>query len=294
VRNGLAISILFFSSIGWGLTWLPVKGINQMGLDGIHLVFIAFASAGILLSPFIFLQHKSWRGNIQFLLLIAFIGGLANLLFQTALVHGDVVRVMILFYLLPVWSVLGGWYVLKEKPDLIRIGAVVISLVGALLILNVDSQTFDGLSGIDIVAIGAGMAFAFNNILFRKTAEQPIASKVSAMFIGCAILIGGFLVFNTPTTALPTDNAPLYAALYGVLFLTLITFGTQWGVTQLEAGKAALIIVMELVAAVVSVALLTDLVLSAREIAGGLLVISAAMIEGWREPTAEATEVIKS
>lgn len=265
-----------------------------MGLDGIHLVFIAFASAGILLSPFIFLQHKSWRGNIQFLLLIAFIGGLANLLFQTALVHGDVVRVMILFYLLPVWSVLGGWYVLKEKPDLIRIGAVVISLVGALLILNVDSQTFDGLSGIDIVAIGAGMAFAFNNILFRKTAEQPIASKVSAMFIGCAILIGGFLVFNTPTTALPTDNAPLYAALYGVLFLTLITFGTQWGVTQLEAGKAALIIVMELVAAVVSVALLTDLVLSAREIAGGLLVISAAMIEGWREPTAEATEVIKS
>ncbi len=294
MKNGLAISILFVSSIGWGLTWLPIKGINQMGLDGLYLIFIAFASAGILMSPLLFIQRKSWRGNLQFLLLIAFFGGLANLLFQTAMVHGDVVRVMILFYLLPVWSVLGGWYVLKEKPDWIRIGAVIISLVGALLILNVDSHTFDGLSWIDVIAIGAGMAFAFNNILFRKTAEQPLASKVSAVFIGCALLIGTYLVFNTPTTGLPENGAPLYAALYGIFFLTLITFGTQWGVTQLEAARAALIIVMELVAAVISVALLTDVVLSIREIIGGALVLSAAVLEGWREPDTETVEVVKS
>jgi drug/metabolite transporter (DMT)-like permease len=284
MKHGLAVTILFISSVGWGLTWLPIKGINQMGLDGIHLVFIAFASAGLLLSPFLFAQRLSWRGNIRFLFLIALFGGLANLTFQTAILHGNVVRVMILFYLLPVWSVLGGWYFLQEKPDWIRIAAVVISLSGAMLILNVDSSTFAGLNWIDVLAILAGMSFALNNIVFRKTAAQPLAGKVSAMFLGCATLIGTYLLFNPVATSLPDNLSPLYAVCYGVFFLSLITFGTQWGVTQLEAGRAALIIVMELVTAVVSVALLTDISLSLREITGGLLVMTAAVIEGWREP----------
>ena len=284
MRHGLAVSILFISSIGWGLTWLPIKGINQMGLDGVHLVFIAFASGGLLLSPLLVKQWSSWRGKLRFLLLIALFGGLANLTFQTAMVHGDVVRVMILFYLLPVWSVLGGWYFLNEKPDWLRILAVFVSLSGAVLILNIDSGTFSGLGWVDVLAILAGLSFAMNNILFRKTASEPLAGKVSAMFLGCAGLIGLYLLIMPVTNAFPGNASPLYAVLYGVLFLSLITFGTQWGVTQLEAGRAALIIVMELVAAVVSVALLTEMTLSTREIAGALLVMTAAVVEGWREP----------
>jgi drug/metabolite transporter (DMT)-like permease len=284
MKHGSAVTILFISSIGWGLTWLPIKSINQMGLDGIYLVFIAFTCAGLLLSPYLFTQRRSWRGNMRFLLLIALIGGLANLSFQTALVHGNVVRVMILFYLLPVWSILGAWYILNEKPDWVRMVAVVISLSGAMLILNVDGKTFSGLNWVDVTAIVAGMTFALNNIYFRKTAEQPLAGKVSAMFLGCAVLMGGYLLFNPVATAIPDNLSPLYAGLYGVFFLGLITFGTQWGVTQLEAGRSALIIVMELVAAVVSVALLTETQLSPREIAGAALVLTAAVVEGWREP----------
>jgi len=98
------------------------------------------------------------------------------------------------------------------------------------------------------------------------------------------MLIGTYLLFSPATASLPSNFSPLYAVLYGVLFLSLITFGTQWGVTQLEAGRAALIIVMELVTAVVSVALLTDIELTSAEIIGGLLVMTAAVIEGWREP----------
>jgi len=282
--HGLAVSILFVSSVGWGLTWLPIKAINQMGLDGMHLIFIACASAGLLLSPFLFTQRRFWKGNFRYLWLIALFGGLAYLTFQTAMVHGQVVRVMILFYLLPVWSVLGAWYILKEKPDWIRIVAIIISLSGAMLILNVDSSTFDGLNWVDAIAIASGVTFALNNILFRKTAEQPLAGKVSAMFLGCTILVGSYLLLNPVTFELPHNLSPVYAGLYGVFFLSLITFGTQWGVTQLEAGRAALLIVMELVAAVVSVALLTDTELSMRELMGGLLVMTAAVIEGWREP----------
>lgn len=257
-----------------------------MGLDGMHLVFIAFASAGLLLSPLLYMQRHAWDGKVKYLLLIALFGGFANLSFQSAIYHGEVVRVMILFYLVPVWSVLGGWYFLKERPDGIRIIAVVVSLCGALLILQVDSETFSGLSWIDVLAISSGMTFAMNNILFRYTASQPVGGKVSAMFLGCAILIGAYLLVQPTQAVLPSKAAVWYAVLYGVLFINLITFGTQWGVTQLEAGRAALIIVMELVVAVVSVALLTDMSLHGREIIGGLMVLTAAVVEGWREPVA--------
>ena len=284
MKHGVAVMVLFCSSVGWGLTWLPIKALEQMGLDSMHLVFIAFVSAGLLLSPFVFLQRRAWRGRLRLLLLIALFGGFANLSFQTAIYHGNVVRVMILFYLLPVWSVLGGWYFLKERPDGLRILAVMVSLIGALLILRVDSHTFEGISLIDLLAIASGMTFAMNNILFRATAAQPLAGKVGAMFLGCAALMGAVLVFIPVQKALPAGEAIVYAGVYGIVFLSLITFATQWGVTQLEAGRAALIIVMELVAAVVSVALLTDETLSSREIIGGLLVLSAAIMEGWREP----------
>ena len=247
----------------------------------------------MLLSPFLWLQRSAWRGKLRFLLLIALLGGLANLTFQTAIYHGNVVRVMILFYLLPVWSVLGGWYFLKERPDGLRIAAVIVSLCGALLILQVDSSTFNGLNLIDLLAIVAGMSFAMNNILFRATAAQPLAGKVGAMFLGCAAMMGAVLVFVPVPGALPSNLAIVYAGLYGIVFLSLITFATQWGVTQLEAGRAALIIVMELVAAVVSVAVLTDDSLSGREIVGGLLVLSAAIIEGWREPAPAKPAVVK-
>lgn len=291
LKHKFAVPVLFTSSIGWGLSWLPIKSLTQMGLDGIHLVLIAFASAGLLLLPALWLQRLHWSNRLHLLFAIAVFGGFANLAFQIAMVHGNVVRVMILFYLLPVWSVLGGWYFLQERPDRLRMFAVLLSLAGAAMILNVNSTTFSGLNAIDLLAIGSGFAFAMNNILFRKTADQPLTGKISAMFIGCAVLIGSYVLL-TPTAASLVDNmTPYYAILYGIVFLTLITFGTQWGVTQLEAGQASLIIVMELVAAVVSVALLTELGLGLREIAGAMMVLTAAIMEGWRdsEPAIESS-----
>jgi drug/metabolite transporter (DMT)-like permease len=284
LNRKFAVPVLFISSIGWGLSWLPIKSLTQSGLDGIHLVLIAFTSAGLLLLPALWIQRSHWQSRLHLLFAIAVFGGFANLAFQIAMVHGNVVRVMILFYLLPVWSVLGGWYFLQERPDRLRIFAMILSLMGAAMILNVDSTTFAGLNTIDLLAIGSGFALAMNNILFRKTAEQPLAGKVSAMFIGCALLIGSYVLMTPTTASLPDNMTPFYAILYGVMFLSLITFGTQWGVTQLEAGRASLIIVMELVAAVVSVAIFTELSLTFREVVGAIMVLTAAILEGWRDP----------
>lgn len=294
IQTRLAVIVLFVSSVGWGLTWLPIKLLSDWGIDGLHLIFIAFASGVVLLSPWLYKQYPVWKKSIGLMLLIALSGGIANASFQTAIYHGDVVRVMILFYMLPVWSVLGGRIFLKEHVDRQRIIAVVLCLSGAFIILDVWHTSWQGISWIDILAVMSGMGLAATNILFRFTQGSPVMSKVGFMFIGCSSLIGVSLMIFPTTAALPSYDVIAFAVAYGAIWLTLITFGTQWAVTQMEAGRSAIIIVVELVVAVVSSAIIIGSGLKLYEIVGGLMVLTAAVLEGYRADEAGGSSADES
>jgi len=285
MNPSLPVVVLFISSIGWGLTWLPIKYLNAQGIEGPLLVLIAFAVAVLCLLPIFIRQRHQWLPQLNLMLLIALFGGFANLAFQVSIYYGEVIRVMILFYLLPVWSVVGGVVFLKEPIDTKRIFTVIAALLGAFLILGGFALFKQPPGWIDLLAIGSGFAFAMNNLLFRATQTVPLTSKVTAMFAGCAILIGGFFLFGTTSVSTYTAGSLWLTILYGIGWLTIITFGTQWGVTRIQAGRASIIIVMELVVAVISAAIILQQELSLIEIMGGLLVVSAALIEGAREDT---------
>ena len=111
------------------------------------------------------------------LVLLALVGGWGNTAYVTALVQGDVVRVMLLFYLLPAWSVLGGRVFLGERISLRRGSAVALAMSGAFLVVG-GFAAFDApLSLADVMAVTAGLAFAGNNIIARQSQEIPTASK---------------------------------------------------------------------------------------------------------------------
>ena len=278
----LPVLILFVSSIGWGLTWLPLDYLGKSGVQGPLLILVAFGGAVVFLLPVLLIQYKEWRPQWQLLGLIVIFGGFANLAFQTSLYHGEVIRVMILFYLLPVWGVLGGRIVLGERIDALRVTAVIAALGGAFLILDGPDLIRQLPGWVDLLALGSGFAFAMNNLVFRFAQDIPVGSKVSAMFIGVVIFISVYLLFFEPdSSGLTVANVGL-TLLYGIAGITLITFGTQWGVTQLEAGRASIIMVMELVAAIVSAVWLLNQSLGAMELTGIALVMSAALIEGMR------------
>lgn len=286
----LPVIVLFISSCGWGLTWLPLRYFENVGLGGPLLIFIAFASAVVVLAPVFLRQRASWFRRLNLIGMIILFGGVANLSFQSALYYGEVVRVMILFYLLPIWSVLGGRIFLYERIDALRLVTLAAAISGGFLILGGPDIFNNPPNWIDLLAILSGFAFAMNNLVFRAAQSIPVISKVTAMFLGAALFVGIFLAFDTETVAMPSAPTSLLAALYGIAWLTLITFGTQWGVTHLEAGRAAIIMVMELVAAVISAVLILQQTLSLMEIAGAALVITAALLEGTRGDTDEIGE----
>jgi len=282
-KENLPVIVLFFSSILWGLSWLPLKGINGMGIDGIGLIFFSYALLAVIATPLLLKQFAQWREHKKMMLLIALFGGGANLAFTYALINGEVIRVMVLFYLLPVWGVAGGRLFLKEEIDRWRYLGVFLAISGAFLILG-GFKVFDAPpSWIDLIALVSGLFFSMNNLLFRATQAIPVSSKIGSMFFGCFMMAGLFLfagVEQFPSGV--NDHTWLMLAFYAVFWLLAANIGSQWSVTHMEAGRSSIIMILELIAAVLSAALIAGEIMSVIEYVGGALIMTAAFIEAFR------------
>lgn len=281
----LPVFVLLAASTLWGLAWLPLKGIHRLGIDGVALTFATYLLLSLLLTPAIFRAHALInRRNLRPLLLLALFGGGANLAFAVALIYGEVVRVMMLFFLLPVWAVLGGRFFLNERVDAARWVGVLLALSGAVLILGGLSVLGGMPSWIDLLALAAGLLLALNNLVYRAARAEPMIAKLGAMFYGCVVISGLLLLFGVAAWPQAAGTTAWGAvALYAVAWLLFANLGAQYGVTHLEAGQASIIMIMELVVSVVSATLIGNETMDGWEMLGGGLILVAALIEALRD-----------
>ena len=278
----LPVILLLTSALMWGLTWWPLKAFNAAGIEGVPLILTTYGVVGLSLLWLIVREWRQWQGRPYLLLLFFVLGGYANLAFAIAMIYGDVVRAMMLFYLGPVWGVLGGRVFLGERIDLQRWSGVLCALIGAWLILGGEKVFASAPSPIDLLALTAGMAFALNNIGFRATQSRPTGSKVAAMFLGCGVFAA--VLMPIQGHALPVLSLSVWAGLlaFGLLWLLGASLATQWSVTQMEAGRASILLITELLVAVVSATLIGGETMSTTELLGGALIFSSAILEAWR------------
>jgi len=279
----IAVLVLLAGSVTWGLTWIPLKYFNQQGIEGIPLTFIAYGVVAVLFLPLVVRQYSLWQVSQRYIWLIFILGGTANLAFAVAIVYGDVIRVMVLFYLLPAWGVLGGKIFLNENIDKIRWIAVIFALIGAFLVLGGFQVFAQPPSWIDLLALLSGFALSMNNIAFRASAQLPVLSKIGMQFIGTFVFSALILVILAqPIPSISTSNLGLLAA-FGAFWLLAATLATQWAITKLEVSRASILIILELITAVLSAMWINNERLSMLETIGGLLIIVAAILEANRK-----------
>ena len=280
----LALLLLFFSASLWGLTWWPVKYFAAAGLSGPWLTLLSYGPVGLAGIYFLWRERSAWQRQAGLFLLLGLVGGWANTAFINALLLGDVVRVMLLFYLSPVWSVLGGRIFLGEKVGPRRLLAVVLALAGLWFVIG-GADAFDApLSTSDLLALSAGLAFAGNNLISRATQSVPMVSKTFVVFLGCGVVSAAAVGWqNLPA---PAVDMPLVLALlgYGFVWMLLATATWQYGVTHLETGRAGVILITELVVAVLSVTWFGGEQMLPRIWLGGLLIAAASLIEATDNP----------
>lgn len=280
--NALAPALaLVFNALIWGVSWWPLRALEQRGLHPLWATAIVFIFALLCLLA---IRPRAWRGLVQTPLLwaLALASGLTNVGFNWAVTQGDVVRAVLLFYLMPVWVVLLAWPMLGERPSRASLLRLSLALVGVVLVLKTDEAPWPVPEGLmDWLAIGGGFCFALTNILLRKLQHSADETRMLAMFVGGAItattaaLLGGVLgILHLPPA--PNLSWILITALLSFAFLAG-NLSLQYGAARLSASTTALLMLTEVLFASASAVLLGAGELTAQTLGGGALIVLAAL-----------------
>lgn len=277
MQSLLPIFVLMGASILWGTSWMPLKALHAAGASGLALIACAYGLLTLLLIPFLLRYKTAACGHLKWLVAIGVFGGAANVCFSYAIIYGDVVRVMVLFYLLPAWGVLGGRFILKEPTAWWRWCGVALALWGAFIILGGPSILAQPIHYLDFVAIGAGLFFTASNLVFRGVQTLPLPPKLSALFIGSCLW--AIIMLPAGPAWNPAQFPWAWVLLYAGTWLLIANIASLWAISRMSAGRSAIILIMELIAAVGTQVAFTEQTLKPLEWIGGALIFSAALIE---------------
>ena len=281
--------VLLLGAAIWGLGWMPLAHFADQGLAGMPVVLCTYGMLCTVAVPLVLRQRRQWWPQRGALLAIGAFGGWATAGLVAALSEGDVVRAMLLFYLAPVWGLLGGRLLFGEQLTPARLGALALAMLGIALTLGVSRETFRPLGPSDWLALSAGFAFALNNLATRAAEQVTLASKAVVGFIGSAALGGLFCLLQG--TPLPTLDAHQWLQLAGFGLFWLAAMGAaQYGFSHVEASRAAVLVVIELLVAVLTAAWFGERELGLREWLGGSLVLAAALIAA--RPSADSSPTL--
>ncbi len=272
---------LVCNALVWGVSWWPLRALEQRGLHPLWATAIVFVFSLICL---LCVRPHAWRGLIQTPLLwaLALASGLTNVGFNWAVTQGDVVRAVLLFYLMPVWVVLLAWPMLGERPSRSSLLRLALALTGLVLVLKTPDSPWpvpEGLS--DWLAVVGGFSFALTNILLRQLKHTPEDARILAMFVGgvmAATTAAGVGMGLGLMSAPPTPNA---SWVFIAILLSLAFLGgnlaLQYGAARLSATTTSLIMLTEVLFATASSVLMGVSVLTAQILGGGLLIVLAAL-----------------
>ncbi|MEA3394290.1 MAG: DMT family transporter [Pseudomonadota bacterium] len=281
---------LVLNAFVWGVSWYPFRLLEAEGLHPLWSTFIIYALALLALLVW---RPGSWRALLQnpLLWLLVLAAGLTNVGFNWAVTVGDVVRVVLLFYLMPAWSVLLAWALLSEKPDVRALLRLLLALIGVVIVLKTPASPWPVPHTLpDWLALMGGFSFALTNVLLRKLRDTPDEARMVAMFAG-----GALLALLTALGGQPSGLvSPLPALANGWGWLVLATslafiaanLGLQFGAARLPAATTSLVMLTEVVFASVSSVLMDAAELQGRTLLGGALILLAALWAAWPARTA--------
>jgi len=278
-RRFLPVASILFGASLWGVIWFPMRQLEAGGLTGLWLTLTLYATAFLASLPFTWAALAEYPRRPWLLLWLMLAAGWTNIAFVEAVLTGNILRVLLLFYLSPLWTVLLGRFVLREILSRTALASLLLAMGGALVMLWNPASGAPWPHGLaDWLALSSGLAFSVSNVLVRKMEDISVPAKAAAVWAGVVLVAAVMLAvldLPAPRIGYSIFTGAVALGLFGILFMTVLV---QYGVSHLPVHRSAVLALIELVVGAVSQQLLTDEVVSAREWAGGGLILIGAWL----------------
>ena len=274
--------------IGYLTTRFEIPPLVLAFWRNLFVAVMLFAVIGVVARPLLRLDQRHHR----FLLLFGFILAVFNCLFTVSVALNGAALSTVLAYSSPAFTALAGRFVWQEKLDILKLGAILLSLLGCVLVsgaCNLDSWQANPL-GITIGLL-SGVGFAGYSIMGKLASERNIAPWTTTLY---AFAIAAFflLFLQRPDTILwlsrPLAKTPMdwQEAATGWGILLLLSIGPTIGgyglytvsLTRLPAVTANLITTLEPIMTTTMAFFLLGEQLTAVEIAGGSLTLLGVVL----------------
>ncbi len=271
---------LLFGAFVWGTIWYPYRLMAKAGVSGIFSSLYVFSLTLVIAFSYFFATKKKvsiWSRNFWVLSLIA---GFTNITYVLAIIEGEVVRVMLLFYLSPIWTIFLAHFMLKEDTKRRYYLAILISLIGAFIMLWDPKYIIYLKSKSDWLALLSGLGFAMTNVMTRKFEFMSIDQKALAIWIGVVVVAIMCIIFGGNTIPLLDFFKPIDALIMLLIALSLFfsTLLVQFGVTKIKAVEASSFFLFEIVVAAISAYLLAGEIITIRAWIGGCMIIIGVIL----------------
>ena len=276
----------------WGLVWIPMQWLDNNGLSVIWTTFLSY----LILSGLLFVTRprllvKIFRSRELLLMGIAY--GLTNICFNWAVTNGDVVRVVFLFYLMPIWAAIFAKIFLSEDLGLKGWLRTFVALFGLMIVLNIFDQFSLKLqiNYYEVVAILGGVFFALGNVFLRKAVSFSSFDRSMSIFLGSCFVpftvltlnffFRDYFFFTNPVENLKSLVYFDFFSVLCILFFMVIILGTanfclQYGGSKILVQTTTLLMLLEIPVATISQTLVTNrMTENSVLIGGGLIVLTA-------------------
>ncbi len=271
------------SGVIWGLFWIPIRQMDAHGVTSSWSLFLSLGVTALCFLPFFFRQWQK-TGRLPWgVLLTGLMSGICIVFYAVSLLLTEVVKTVLLVYLIPVWSTILGRVLLKETITPYRISAVICGLAGLAVILGI-AEGIPKFSNIgDLLALIGGFFWSYATVRIRADETAAVWEQVGAFYIGGAAVALVFILFPPPgLAAAPTTEMVFDALFWLIIFIVAYLpsiFLMFWGAQILSPGRVGILLLTEVIFGVISAAFLAGEPVGWTEIIGTVLIFSAAVID---------------
>ena len=280
----IAMIAIAISGVLWGVFWIPLRALEQVGISGVWAVVVFQVLPTALLLPLILYRARAILNGGMSLAVGGALAGISLVLYSGALIFTDVVRALLLFYLTPLWSTLLARFTQNEPITRVRLVTIVLALLGLCLIIRFEENFQIRMNVGDWMGLASGIIWAFAAVRIKAAGPGKGVDFALTFFVMSSLVA-------LALTLLPLEGAgavPSISAIVSVLYwmipvaVVLIippAFALMWGASVISPGLIGILFMTEVSVGAVTAAIWAGEPFGLREALGVVVITAAGALE---------------